>query len=99
MKLPAARESITLIAQLGSLPDVVDLARADTDRWHEDLRADGLPEHVLTLVVTSADGASTAPVWGAALPADQARQLEHRLVRLTLDQELWPRLAADPEHG
>lgn len=93
----ATRESITLIAQLGSLPEIVDLAHADTQRWNEDLQADGLPDHILTLVITSADGASTAPIWGAPLSGSQARLLERQLVQLTLDQELWRRILPSEE--
>ena len=90
----ATRESVTLVAQLNSFPEITDLARADAQRWQEDLRADGLPHHVLTLVITSADGASTAPIYGEALPDNEVRQLERQLLRLTLDRQLWQHLDA-----
>ncbi|WP_199443093.1 TetR/AcrR family transcriptional regulator [Umezawaea beigongshangensis] len=90
------RESIALVTQLSTLPEIAALARADTRRWTAELCADGLPEHVLTLVVAAADGASTAPLWGGALLPAEARLLERQLVRLTLDQELWPRLDPGP---
>lgn len=88
----AARESITLVAQLNSFPEIVELARADTAGWFDDLRADGLPDHVLLLVVSAADGASTAPMWGGALPPAGVRLLERQLVDLTRDEDLWPRI-------
>jgi AcrR family transcriptional regulator len=91
----ALRDSVVLVAQLNSFPEITDLARADARRSQEDLRADGLPHHVLSLVITSADGASTAPMYGEALPHDEVRQLERQLLRLTLDQRLWQHLGAD----
>ncbi|MFU8875774.1 TetR/AcrR family transcriptional regulator [Micromonospora sp. SL4-19] len=93
----ALRESIALVTQLNSLPEIADLARADARRWNEQLRADGLPEHVLSLVIAAADGASTAPLWGGSV--SDARQLERQLNRLTLDQELWQHLQPDPHAG
>lgn len=88
----AARESTTLVAQLNTVPEIVALARTDTDRWTEELRADGLPDHILVLVITSADGASTAPMWGGTLPTSQTHRLEHQLIHLTHDQNLWQHL-------
>ena len=88
----ALRQSVALVAQLHSFPEVADLARDDTHRWTEDLRADGLPDHVLALVVAAADGASIAPLWGGVVPGVEARLLERQLLHLTLDEGLWPHL-------
>lgn len=81
----AVRENIALIAQLISIPEIAGLARADAERWERDLHDDGLPDHVVTLVVAAADGASTAPLWGVGLEVAAARKLEQQLIDLTLD--------------
>ncbi|VVJ18301.1 Transcriptional regulator [Amycolatopsis camponoti] len=81
----AVRENIALIAQLISIPEIAALARADAERWDRDLHDDGLPDHVVTLVVAAADGASTAPLWGVGLAVPAARRLEQQLLDLTSD--------------
>jgi AcrR family transcriptional regulator len=81
----AVRETIALIAQLISIPEIAGLARADAERWERDLHADGLPDHVVTLVIAAADGASTAPLWGAGIDVAAARKLEQHLLELTRD--------------
>ncbi|MEU0794505.1 TetR/AcrR family transcriptional regulator [Amycolatopsis sp. NPDC005961] len=81
----AVRENIALIAQLISIPEIAALARADAERWDRDLHDDGLPDHVVTLVVAAADGASTAPLWGVGLAVAAARRLEQQLLDLTSD--------------
>jgi AcrR family transcriptional regulator len=92
----ALRDSAALVTQLSTLPEIAELARADARRWTAELHADGLPEHVVSLVVAAADGASTAPLWGGTVSRAEARLLEHQLVRLTLDQGLWPHLEPPP---
>ena len=79
----AVRENIALIAQLISIPEIAGLARADAERWDRELREDGLPDDVVTLVVAAADGASTAPLWGVGIDVAAARRLERRLLDLT----------------
>lgn len=81
----AVRENIALVAQLISIPEIAELARADSERWNDELRADGLPDHVVTLVIAAADGASTAPLWGVGLEVAAARKLQQQLIDLTLD--------------
>jgi AcrR family transcriptional regulator len=88
----AAREGIALLAQLMTIPQIARLARADAERWEADLRADGLPEHVLDLVVAAADGISSAPLWGGRTDIASTRRLEDQLIALTLDPRLWERL-------
>ncbi|MBB2921270.1 TetR/AcrR family transcriptional regulator [Cellulomonas cellasea] len=80
-----AREASALIAQLITAPAVADVARADVVRWKDDFAADGLPADVVTLVVSAADGASVAPLWGAGLDDDARERLVDRLLRLTVD--------------
>jgi AcrR family transcriptional regulator len=80
----AIRENIALIAQLISIPEIAELARADAERWDGELHADGLPADVVTLVVAAADGASTAPLWGVGIDVAAARRLERQLLDLTL---------------
>lgn len=79
----AIRENIALIAQLMSIPEVAGLARADAGQWERELHDDGLPAHVVTLVVAAADGASTAPLWGVGIDVAAARKLEQQLLDLT----------------
>lgn len=81
----AVREAIALIAQLIAIPEIAAIARADAERWDTDLRADDLPDHVVTLVVAAADGASMAPVWGVSIDVQAAKQLERQLLAMTLD--------------
>ncbi|MFC5286495.1 TetR/AcrR family transcriptional regulator [Actinokineospora guangxiensis] len=95
----ALREAVALVARLHSFPEVADLARDDTRRWTEDLRADGLPDHVLALVVAAADGAGIAPLWGGVVPSVEARMLERQLLHLTLDRRLWPHLLPEVEES
>ena len=93
------RESIALLAQLITIPAVAELARADAERWDRELQADGLPEDVLALVVSAADGASNASLWGGATVAAKLRRLEQQLIQLTLDHTLWShlRLTSNPD--
>ncbi|MCX4472493.1 TetR/AcrR family transcriptional regulator [Micromonospora sp. NBC_01655] len=77
-------ETIALLAQLITIPAVAELARADAECWDRELRADGLPEEVLALVVSAADGAVNAPLWGTLTRTANLRRLEDQLIRLTL---------------
>ncbi|RGC69181.1 HTH-type transcriptional regulator AcrR [Micromonospora sp. MW-13] len=77
-------ETIALLAQLITIPAVAELARADAERWDRELRADGLPEEILALVVSAADGAVNAPLWGTLTRTANLRRLEDQLIRLTL---------------
>jgi AcrR family transcriptional regulator len=79
----AIRESVALIAQLITIPAIAELARLDAERWDRELRADGLPEEILALVVSAADGASNAPLWGNVTRSADLRRLERQLIRLT----------------
>ncbi|HET6707494.1 TetR family transcriptional regulator [Amycolatopsis sp.] len=79
----AVRETFALIAQLISIPEIAELARADAEKWERDLHDDGLPDDVLTLVVAAADGACTAPLWGAGIDVAATRKLEQQLLALT----------------
>jgi AcrR family transcriptional regulator len=80
----ASRDALVVIAHLSSVDAVVDLARADARRWNDDLRADGLPEDVLTLVVAAADGASAQPAWGDESTPEQLARLREQLLALTV---------------
>jgi hypothetical protein len=87
------RDAIMLIGQLMTVPAVAELARADAAELTAELDADGLPEHILTLVTTAADGVSTAPLWGVSGLEPRYRDLERRLVELTRRTDLWQALA------
>lgn len=89
----AVRDAIMLIGQLMTVPAVADLARADAAELTAELDADGLPEHILTLVTTAADGVSTAPLWGVTGLDGRYRDLERRLLDLTRRPDLWTTLA------
>ncbi|WP_424187156.1 TetR/AcrR family transcriptional regulator [Actinokineospora sp. G85] len=91
------REITALIAQLTTIPEVVALAKADAGHWAATLAEDGLPPTVLALVVSAADGAGFAALWGGASHTLPARDVEHGLIRLTRDRDLWALLA--PSEG
>lgn len=88
----SVRDAIMLIGQLMTVPAVVELTRADSEELYAELDADGLPEHILTLVTTAADGVSTAPLWGASGLESRYAQLERRLIELTRRPDLWEAL-------
>ncbi|MFI9489570.1 TetR/AcrR family transcriptional regulator [Promicromonospora sp. NPDC052451] len=79
----ATRDALVLLAHLSSVEAITDLARADALRWQEDLRADGLPQDVLALVLAAADGVSAQPVWGMEPAPRELERLRDRLVALT----------------
>jgi AcrR family transcriptional regulator len=85
----AARETLALLVQLMTIPAVRDIARADAEKMEAKLRSDGLPDDVLTLVISSTDGAHSAPLWGGSARTDHIRDLERRLIQLTYQPELW----------
>lgn len=93
------RDNVALVIQLSTLPEIVDMARVEADRWKDELRADGLPDHIVALVIAAADGASTAPLWGGSMLPVDTHQLHRQLHQLTLDQDLWERLEPDAGHG
>jgi AcrR family transcriptional regulator len=79
----ATRDALMLIAHLSTVEAVTELARADALRWQEDLRADGLPDDVLLLVLAAADGASAQPVWGMEPAPEELERLREQLLALT----------------
>lgn len=84
LDVTATRDALLLIAHLSTVEAVTELARADALRWQEDLRADGLPEDVLLLVVAAADGASAQPVWGMEPAPEELERLREQLLALTI---------------
>ncbi|MEU4365105.1 TetR/AcrR family transcriptional regulator [Promicromonospora sp. NPDC023987] len=80
----ATRDALVVIAHLSTVDAVTDLARADALRWQQDLRADGLPEDVLLLVLAAADGASAQPVWGMEPAPEELERLRKQLLALTV---------------
>ncbi len=83
------RRTFALVAQLMTNPMVQDLARADDQRWRDELSGDGLPADVLTLVTTAADGASSAMLWGGSLRTEAHRRLREQLMALTRSPASW----------
>lgn len=80
----ATRDALVVIAHLSTVEAVTELARADALRWQEDLRADGLPEDVLLLVLAAADGVSAQPVWGMEPAPEELERLGEQLLALTV---------------
>lgn len=78
----AARERFALLAQLISVPAVIDLATADEDRWARDLAADGVPHPVRTLVVAAADGISTSALWASTVEPETRDRLRADLLAM-----------------
>ncbi|MBG0564283.1 TetR/AcrR family transcriptional regulator [Actinoplanes aureus] len=87
-----ARKSMALITQLMTIPAVAELVDADTRQLNAELHADGLPPDVMTLVTATADGVSSAPLWGESSTGPEIRQLERRLIQLTRQPGLWQEL-------
>ncbi|WP_224401755.1 TetR/AcrR family transcriptional regulator [Pseudonocardia sp. ICBG1034] len=75
-----ALERFTLIAQLLAVPEVLDLARLDDERWQAALAADGVPEATRTLVLAAADGIGGRPLWAADLAPPARARLEADLL-------------------
>ncbi|WP_456694707.1 TetR/AcrR family transcriptional regulator [Aeromicrobium sp. P5_D10] len=82
---PATREDLRLAVQLMSSADVNELNRLDSMKWDEDLRADGLPDDVLTLVIAAADGVSSAPLWGGLTDTQHYNRLRDQLIAMTFE--------------
>ncbi|WOQ15772.1 TetR/AcrR family transcriptional regulator [Raineyella sp. W15-4] len=95
-----ARDAIAVMIQLMVIPEVAELARADARDLQAELGADGLSPEVLALVVSSADGVSAAPLWGAAVAGEEYPRLGRHLIELTRRPELWEDLHWDerPAH-
>ncbi|HEX7307877.1 TetR/AcrR family transcriptional regulator [Lentzea sp.] len=87
------RDLVPLLSHLAAVPEITDLAREDTLRWHDDLSADGLPPHVTALVTAAADGISAVPTWHQHPDRKPLTDLEALLVGLTTPGPAWDHLA------
>ncbi|HMR49151.1 MAG TPA: TetR family transcriptional regulator [Arachnia sp.] len=81
--LTGLRDYIALAAHLMFEPDLEELAQADAARWREALSDDGLDPAITRLVIAAADGANSAPLWGAVLTDTDRHALEADLIALT----------------
>lgn len=81
-------DHVVLTSHLQTDPGVAAHIRAEAQRWREELGADGLPPHVVTLVISAADGASSAPIWAATIDAPTREALRSMLINITLDPAL-----------
>ncbi|PRY38983.1 TetR/AcrR family transcriptional regulator [Umezawaea tangerina] len=81
-----------LIGHLAAIPEITDLAHADTRRWRDDLADDGLPPHITALVTAAADGISIIPTWNHTDP-EPHHDLEALLLHLTTNTTAWSHLA------
>lgn len=84
-------EKVALAAQLMTSLEVSSLIRVDAQQWDAELRNDGLPEDLLTLVIAAADGASTASVWGGFVTTPNHELLKEQLIALTYAPGRWTR--------
>ncbi|MGI5500843.1 TetR/AcrR family transcriptional regulator [Lentzea sp. CA-135723] len=87
------RDLVPLLSHLATIPEITDLAREDTLRWHDDLAADGLPPHVTALITAAADGISAIPTWHHHPDRQPQIDLEALLVSLTTPGPVWDHLA------
>ncbi|MEU7478221.1 TetR/AcrR family transcriptional regulator [Lentzea sp. NPDC042327] len=87
------RDLVPLLSHLVAIPEIIDLARDDTLRWHGDLAADGLPPHVTALVMAAADGISAIPTWHHHPDRQPLVDLEALLLSLTTPGPAWEHLA------
>jgi AcrR family transcriptional regulator len=76
------RERFALITQLITLPTVLELVRADDDRWHRDLEADAVPRATRNLVIAAADGVGGPPLWASRMTAGERDQLTADLLAM-----------------
>ncbi len=81
-------DHVVLTSHLQTDPGVAAHIRAEAQRWRRELNADGLPSDVLILVLSAADGASSAPIWAATIDAPTREALRTMLINITLDPAL-----------
>ncbi|GHH42614.1 TetR/AcrR family transcriptional regulator [Lentzea cavernae] len=87
------RDLVPLLSHLATVPEITELAREDTLRWHDDLAADGLPPHVTALITAAADGISAMPAWHHHPDRKPLTDLEALLIGLTTPGPAWDHLA------
>lgn len=83
------RDELILTAQLMTHPGIAEIARAESEQWNAELRADGLSEETRALAVAAADGIASASIWGDVTSPDERDRLQQRLLALTYDPTLW----------
>lgn len=77
-------EKVVLLGLLLTIPSVATIARDDAEAIDTRLRNDGLPQDVMVLVVSAADGANAAPTWGGSpRPEAELAALKEYLLALT----------------
>ncbi len=77
-------DHVVLTSHLQTDPGVAAHIRTEAQRWRRELNDDGLPADVLTLVVSAADGASSAPIWAATIDLATREALRTLLIDITL---------------
>lgn len=83
----SVRNYIALAAQLMFEPGLEELAARDAQRWRVALYEDGLDLNAVRVIIAAADGANTAPLWGAVLEDADRRALKEHLLSLTIPNE------------
>ena len=79
----SVREVIAVAAQLMSEQPIQEMSDADGRRWRDELKADGLEESTVRLIIAATDGVSSAPLWGTVLDEADRRDLERELLTMT----------------
>lgn len=87
-----AREALELSRWLQAVPDAEAVIEHDARLWDAELADDGLPPAIQTLVVSAADGAGLAALWGSGLTPKQRDDLTHQLETITRSPEMWSAL-------
>jgi AcrR family transcriptional regulator len=85
-----------------SVPEVLERARADAERWQRDMLADGLHRQRVLLITRALDGEAMAEVLGGAATVDEDARRELRGLLLALTEEAGPLVApagAAPREG
>ncbi|MER7081799.1 transcriptional regulator, TetR family [Saccharopolyspora kobensis] len=74
-------ERFSLIAQLLTVPEILEMSRADERRWQRDMEADGIPLTAQRVILAAADGIAARPVWTPPdLEPEVRRDLESALL-------------------
>jgi AcrR family transcriptional regulator len=80
-----AVEQTTLMATLGSFPELTRRSQERYRRWNETLAEDGLDSQRVVVVLRACDGVSIAPLFEGPLGAEELAVTRDLLLRLTRD--------------
>ncbi|MDA3642724.1 TetR/AcrR family transcriptional regulator [Saccharopolyspora indica] len=69
-------ERYSLVAQLLTVPEILEMSRDDERRWQRDMEADGVPLAAQRVILAASDGIAARPVWN---PPDQEPEVRREL--------------------